>query len=76
MNTLVFFLENITLLSIVKFLILTLLSVYAVFALLMMRQIGSMTKAVTIKDDVVIRALGLVHFVCAVLVLLAAFMLL
>ena len=76
MSALIFFLENITLLSIVKVLLLTLLLVYAVFAMLMMRQIGSMTRAVTIKDDVVIRTLGLVHFASAVLVLVAAFVLL
>ncbi len=76
MNTLLVFLESITILSIVKLLVITLLVVYAVFALLMMRQIASMTRAVTIKDDAIIRILGLIHFVFAALIVVAAFVLL
>lgn len=65
-------LESITLLSITKVLIVVLLLVYVVFALLMMKQVSAMTKAVTMKDDFVIRILGVLNFVFAVLVFLIA----
>jgi hypothetical protein len=65
-------LESITLLSITKVLIVVLLLVYVVFALLMMKQVAAMTKAVTMKDDFVIRVLGVLNFVFAVLVFLIA----
>lgn len=64
--------QSITYLSIVKFLLVTLLMVYSVFALLMMRQVGAMTKAVTMGDDYVIRILGILNFVFAIVVLLFA----
>ena len=64
------FLEAITFLSIVKLLIVTLMGVYCIFALLMMRQIAAMTKAVTMQDDFIIRALGVIHFVFAMVVFL------
>ncbi len=63
---------GITMLGVVKFLLVTLLGVYAVFALLMMRQVGAMTKAVTMKDDFFIRILGVLNFVFALVVLLLA----
>lgn len=62
--------QAITFLDVVKFLIVTLLIVYSVFALLMMRQVAAMTKAVTVRDDFVIRALGILNFVFAIFVLL------
>lgn len=65
-------LESITLLSITKVLIVILLLVYVVFALLMMKQVSAMTKAVTMKDDFVIRVLGVLNFVFAVIVFLIA----
>lgn len=65
-------LESITLLGIAKVLIVILLLVYVVFALLMMKQITAMTKAVTMKDDFVIRILGMLNFGFAVFVLLIA----
>jgi hypothetical protein len=65
-------LESITLLSITKVLIVILLLVYVIFALLMMKQVSAMTKAVTMKDDFVIRILGVLNFVFAVLVFLIA----
>jgi hypothetical protein len=37
-----------------------------------MRQVGAMTKAVTMKDDFVIRILGVLNFVFALVVLLLA----
>ncbi len=65
-------LESITLLSITKVLIVILLLVYVIFALLMMKQVSAMTRAVTMKDDFVIRILGVLNFVFAVLVFLIA----
>ncbi len=62
--------QSITYLSVVKFLLVTLLLVYSVFALLMMKQVGAMTKAVTMRDDYVIRILGILNFVFAIVVLL------
>ena len=62
--------QNITYLGVVKFLMVTLLLVYTVFSLLMMKQVSSMTKAVTMRDDFLIRILGFLNFGFAVLVLL------
>lgn len=64
--------QSITFLGVVKFLTVTLLLVYSVFALLMMRQVSAMTKAVTMRDDFVIRLLGILNFGFAILVLLMA----
>lgn len=64
--------QSITYLSVVKFLMVTLLLVYSVFALLMMKQVGAMTKAVTMRDDYVIRILGILNFGFAIVVLLMA----
>ena len=64
--------QSITYLKIVKFLLVTLLLVYSVFALLMMKQVGAMTKAVTMRDDFVIRLLGVLNFAFAIIVLLMA----
>lgn len=69
---LVTILQSITLLSVVKLLIVILLSVYGIFAFLMMRQIRSMTRAVVLKDDLIIHVLGIAHFVAAALVLFIA----
>lgn len=60
----------ITLLGVVKVLTVTLLLVYTVFALLMVRQVFAMTKAVSMKDDFVIRILGVLNFGFAILVFL------
>lgn len=65
-------LQSITLLSIVKVLLVVLLGVYAIFAGLMMTQIGAMTRAVVIKDGFIIKTLGYLHFGFALLVLLSA----
>lgn len=62
--------QTITFLDVAKFLIVSLLSVYSVFALLMMRQVAAMTKAVTVRDDFVIRLLGILNFGFAIVVLL------
>ncbi|TXH05031.1 MAG: hypothetical protein E6R05_02415 [Candidatus Moraniibacteriota bacterium] len=64
------FLDSFTLLTFVKFLLVTLLTVYAIFALLMMKQISAMTKAVQMQDDYIIRGLGMLHFGFSVVVLL------
>jgi hypothetical protein len=42
----------------------------------MMKQVAAMTKAVTMKDDFVIRILGVLNFVFAVLVFLIAILIL
>lgn len=64
--------ESITLLLIVKLLVVVLLIVYNIFAFLMMKQIGAMTRAVSMKDDYVIRILGICHFAFSILVFLLA----
>ena len=61
-------LDSFTLMTFVKFLLVTLLTVYAIFALLMMKQISAMTKAVQMPDDYIIRGLGALHFGFAVVV--------
>lgn len=66
------FFQSITLLDITKVLLVLLLLVYMLFALLMMKQISAMTKAVTMKDDVIIRTLGVLNFVFATVVFLIA----
>lgn len=76
MNGVLSFFEGITLLLVVKGLIVVLLLVYSVFALLMMRQIAAMTRAVTMRDDYIIRLLGVIHFIFAILVLVIAIILL
>lgn len=74
MNDILLFFDGITLLLVVKILIVTLLLVYGIFAGLMMRQVSAMTKAIMMKDDFVIRILGIAHFVVAMVVLLLALM--
>ena len=66
------FLDAFSLVLLVRVLIIILLIVYSVFALLMMRQISAMTKAVQMQDDFLIRGLGVMHFVFAVVVLVLA----
>ena len=68
--------QSITLLGIFKVMLVVLLIVYTIFALFMMKQVGAMTRAVTMKDDAVIRVLGLVHFIFALLVLVMALLIL
>jgi hypothetical protein len=65
-------LESITFLLIIKVLVVVLLIVYTIFAFLMMKQIGAMTRAVSMKDDFVIRMLGVLHFAFAAFTLLLA----
>lgn len=64
--------QSITVLSVVKVMMIMLLLVYGVFAGLMMSQIKAMTRAVSMKDDFVIRGLGVAHFALAILVFLMA----
>lgn len=59
-------------LILVKILILALLLVYNIFAILMTRQIGLMTKAVSMKDSGIITGLGYAHMIMAIGVLLMA----
>lgn len=69
-------LASITLLAIVKVLCVTLLVVYVIFAFLMMKQISAMTRAVSMKDDYVIRGAGILHFGFAIIVVILAVVLL
>lgn len=64
--------QSITFLGILKLLLVILLTVYSVFALLMMKQVSAMTKAIAIRDDFVIRVLGVLNFCFAIFVLLMA----
>jgi len=68
--------EVFTLLNFVKWLLWAMLAVYLVFAYLMMRQTKAMTRAVSMKDDVIIRVLGIGHFVWAGLVFFLAILIL
>lgn len=68
--------QSITLLGIVKVMLIILLIVYNIFAGLMMKQIGAMTRAVTMKDDFLIRLVGIIHFGFALFVLLLAIIIL
>lgn len=69
-------LQSITLLGVIKVMLIMLLGVYSVFAGLMMRQIVAMTKAVTMKDDYVVRFLGMLNFGAALLTLFLAIIIL
>jgi hypothetical protein len=53
-------------------LVVALLAIYAIFAGLMMTQIGAMTRAVVIKDGFIMKILGIIHFAFALLILLGA----
>lgn len=68
--------SSITFLGVFKLMIVVLLTVYTIFALLMMKQIGAMTKAVEMKDDYIIRILGILNFVFAILVLIVSLVIL
>ena len=68
--------QSITLLGIVKLMLIVVLGVYAIFAGLMMRQIVAMTKAITMKDDFVVRTLGILNFGFALLTLFLAIIIL
>lgn len=65
-------LDGLSLMLVVKVLVVTLLGVYTIFALLMMRQIVAMTRAVQMQDDYLIRGLGGLHFIFACIVLVIA----
>lgn len=58
------------LLLLVRILLTLLAMVYTVFAVLMSRQIGIMTRAVSMKDSVAITFFGYLHLVFALIVLL------
>jgi len=76
MESLMMFFESITLLIIVKWLIVIFMMVYSIFAYLMLRQVRLMTKAVSMKDDYVIRVFATAHFVFASLVLVLSILIL
>lgn len=56
----------------VKLLILVLLTVYLAFAYLIMKKIATMTRAVQMQDDYIIRGLGIFHFGFAMLTWIVA----
>lgn len=56
----------------VKLLLVVLLTVYLAFAYLMMKKIATMTKAVQMQDDYIIRGLGMFHFGFALFVWIMA----
>lgn len=68
--------ESITLLGIVKWLLIVFLLVYGLFAYLIMRQTRVMGRAVSMRDDYVIRVVAIAHFAFAVLVLLLSILVL
>jgi len=70
METAITILQSVTALLILKTLMVVLLLVYAVFAFLMMKQVSAMTRVISMKDDYIIRALGVLHFVFAIVVLI------
>lgn len=72
MDQVLLFFETFSLLTLVKILIVVLLTVYMVFAGLMSLQIRAMTRAIVMKDDFLIIVLGLLHFAWAILVFLMA----
>lgn len=76
MDTLIIFFESITLLVVVKWLMIVFMVVYSIFAYLMLRQVGLMTRAVSMKDDYVIRVVATAHFVFASLVLVLSILIL
>lgn len=76
MDTTLQLFQAITLLGVFKVLMVVLLGVYGVFAFLMMRQVAAMTRAISMKDDYLIRALATLHFGFAVVVLTTALVIL
>lgn len=64
--------SSITMLVVVKILIIILMGVYVVFAFLIFRQIGVMTRAVTMRDGYVVKVLGTLHLLFAILTLIVA----
>lgn len=76
MNEIFYWLESVTLLGIFRWLMLLFLLVYTIFAYLIVRQARVMTRAVSMKDDYVIRAAAAAHFVMAILVLVLAIVML
>lgn len=76
METLIIFFESITLLILVKWLMIVFLVVYTIFAYLMVRQVRVMIKAVSMKDDYIIKIFANSHFVFASLVLVLTILIL
>jgi len=68
--------RGVTMLGIVKWMVVIFLLVYNVFAFLMMRQTKVMTKAVSMRDDYLVRIFSIAHFVFAGLTLLLSILIL
>lgn len=72
MNPIAPIIDGFSLLLVLKVMIIIGMLVYVVFAFFMARQIVVMGRAITMKDDYIIRILGIAHFVFASLVLFVA----
>jgi hypothetical protein len=76
MDALIVFFESITLLGITRWLMTIFLVVYTIFAYLMMRQVKIMIKAVSMKDDYIIKIFSIGHFAFAMIVLIMTILIL
>lgn len=76
MNDVLAILENLTVLTFVKLMLVVGLVVYAFFAFLFMRQIGLMNRALQTNEETLVRILGIAHFILAIFVLFIAFVVL
>lgn len=72
MDKILLFFDGFTILTLVKILITILMGIYVIIAGLMVTQIGSMNRAVVIRDGFIMKTLGLLHFAFAILVFLMA----
>lgn len=68
--------DDFSLLGLVKIMVIVGISLYVFFAYLMVKQISLLSKAIKMRDDYVLKILGMAHFVYAILVLFLAFVIL
>ena len=76
MNFLINFIDNFSILLLVKLMIVIALSLYSFFALLISRQIQVMNKAVSTQNGQAMYLLGLIHFITSLFVLALAIIIL
>lgn len=72
MNDLIFFIESITLTSVLKPLLIVGFMVYGAFAFLMMRQIIAIDRAIRTRDGYIMRLFGVANFTAVIIVLIIA----
>ena len=72
MNDFIYWFENFSFIGVFKLLLVVLLIVYGLFAYMMMRQIGVMSRAIRMKDEYIVKVLGVAHFAFALLVLVVS----